>query len=405
MAKIALVSCVSSKLPRAAEAKDLYISPLFTKSRHYAEINADRWYILSAKYGLVAPERIIEPYEKTLNTMPREERKEWSRRVLAQLTNSITLSDQIIFLAGERYREDLERELISRGYSVSTPMRGLSIGKQLQWLTRHARSTTKSELEEFYRILDNLSTVLDGGRILNTCSGKNKWPERGVYILYEPGETRTRSILLPRVVRIGTHMVSCGSKATLWNRLRTHRGHENGIGNHRASVFRRHIGEAILNREQGKLSVPTWGKGQSATREVQEAEADLERIVSEYIGRMTVLWLDIADPAGPDSDRAFIERNAIALLASVGRKAYPPSSTWLGNFSPTSAITSTGLWNVDHTDYRYDNRFLSIFASYVDITAGRRPRLDGPLAPRDWFLADKGRIGRGQMFLFSDEEG
>lgn len=404
MTKIALVSCVSSKLPCAAAARDLYTSPLFAKSRQYAETHADKWYILSAKYGLVVPERIIEPYEKTLNTMPKEERKAWSHKVLVQLTHSTSPSDQIIFLAGERYREDLEHELINRGYSVSTPMRGLSIGRQLQWLTQHAQSAPTSALDDFYELLDNLSTVLDGGRVLNACSGQDTWPERGVYILFEPGEIRTPTDLRLRVVRVGTHMVSRGSKATLWNRLRTHRGHKNGTGNHRASVFRRHIGEAILRRDRGKLSVPTWGKGQSATREVQEAEADLERLVSEYIGKMTILWLDIPDPAGPDSDRAFIERNAIALLSSAGRKAHPPSATWLGNFSPTPAISSTGLWNVDHTVYKYDNRFMSVFASYIEITAGRRSRFAGPLAPKDWFLADKGQIGRGQMFLFTDEE-
>src|SRR5690606_13413659 len=55
---IALVSCVSSKEPHAAPARDLYTSALFRKARAYAERNADAWYILSAKYGLVDPNRV-----------------------------------------------------------------------------------------------------------------------------------------------------------------------------------------------------------------------------------------------------------------------------------------------------------------------------------------------------------
>jgi hypothetical protein len=40
------------------------------------------WFILSAKYGLVDPGQVIEPYEMTLNRMGRRERQAWAERVL-----------------------------------------------------------------------------------------------------------------------------------------------------------------------------------------------------------------------------------------------------------------------------------------------------------------------------------
>ncbi len=368
--------------------------------------NFDRWFILSAKYRLVDPETYIDPYGKTLNKMYARERAEWANKVYEQLVQKTSPDDEITFLAGERYRERLEVLLQQRGNKVFVPMRGMSIGRQLQWLSQqNERQADEQALNSFYSMLMQLEAQLGGARILGECSGKKAWPERGVYFIYEPGEFRGSDCAKNRVTRVGTHMVSQGSKASLWNRLRTHRGHANGKGNHRASVFRRHVGEAIMQKEGGRISSPSWGLKQSAPREIVNQESELEREVSRYIGHMSVVWLEVPDESGPWSDRAFLERNAVALLSKKGRKADPPSTGWLGRHSPTEAIRKSGLWNVDFVAYRYDHRFLDVFAAYVDITTNKRSRPSEYLAPKDWYLADKGMIGRGQLFLFDLEEG
>jgi hypothetical protein len=69
MPTIALVACVSKKNTTPMPARDLYISAWFRKASMYAARVADRWYILSAKYGLVAPDTMIKPYDETLNKM------------------------------------------------------------------------------------------------------------------------------------------------------------------------------------------------------------------------------------------------------------------------------------------------------------------------------------------------
>jgi hypothetical protein len=43
---------------------------------------------------------------------------------------------EVILLAGSRYREGVDLFLRQHGFSVSIPMEGLGIGKQLQWLNR-----------------------------------------------------------------------------------------------------------------------------------------------------------------------------------------------------------------------------------------------------------------------------
>ena len=132
--RIALVSCVKSKRGSASAARDLYVSPLFQLMRAYAEANADRWYILSAEYGLVRPDQTLEPYERTLNRMGSADREAWAARVRRQLDEVLPNQAHVIVLAGTRYRENLIPYLRARGCEVSIPLEGLSFGRQLQRL-------------------------------------------------------------------------------------------------------------------------------------------------------------------------------------------------------------------------------------------------------------------------------
>jgi hypothetical protein len=132
--RVALVSCVKSKRPTAAPACDLYTSALFTKMRDYAKTNADTWYILSAEHGLLSPDQIVAPYEKTLNKMRVQERWNWARKVQNQLLQVLPKGAEVIVLAGQRYRENLVPFLEENGFSVRIPLEGLSFGRQLQRL-------------------------------------------------------------------------------------------------------------------------------------------------------------------------------------------------------------------------------------------------------------------------------
>src|SRR5262249_53997168 len=88
-----------------------------------------------AEHGLVAPEQVVAPYEKTLNTMPVGERRRWASKVIARLHEVMPSLSRVVFLAGQRYREFLVSHLESRGDAVAVPMEGLQIGEQLRWLS------------------------------------------------------------------------------------------------------------------------------------------------------------------------------------------------------------------------------------------------------------------------------
>jgi hypothetical protein len=131
---VVLVSCVKSKRDRPCRAEDMYVSALFLKMIAYARaLKPARIFILSAKYGLLSPNDLIEPYEMTLKTMKVAVRKEWAQSVLAMLRRDCDFdTDRFVFLAGMPYRQYLEPHLRHH----TAPMKGLAFGKQLQWLDR-----------------------------------------------------------------------------------------------------------------------------------------------------------------------------------------------------------------------------------------------------------------------------
>jgi cytoplasmic iron level regulating protein YaaA (DUF328/UPF0246 family) len=133
---VAFVACVGKKNSTPMPARDLYTSAWFRKASAYATRTAGEWYILSAKYGLVSPDEVIKPYDETLNRMPAAARRAWAKRVMDDLTQRLEPGDEVIILAGQRYRADLLDPLRQMGCTVQIPMQGLRIGEQLAWLNR-----------------------------------------------------------------------------------------------------------------------------------------------------------------------------------------------------------------------------------------------------------------------------
>jgi hypothetical protein len=134
---------VSAKRPTPSKAKELYVSDWFKKARRYVEQSGDPWFILSAEHGLLDPDAVISPYERTLNRMGVRDRRAWAAKVIEQMERSLPRSDRIVVLAGERYREGLMDYLRGRTRSVLIPLEGLKIGEQLRWLGTH--SPTKDQ--------------------------------------------------------------------------------------------------------------------------------------------------------------------------------------------------------------------------------------------------------------------
>ena len=84
---------------------------------------------------------------------------------------------------------------------------------------------------------------------------------------------------------------------------------------------------------------------------------------------MPFLWINVHDPPSPDSQRAYIERNAIALLSGYATQtADKPSQRWLGHHSDRERVRLSGLWNNNHVDEQYEPSFLAVMERCIEST-------------------------------------
>jgi hypothetical protein len=135
-APVFLIACSKAKADRSCRARDLYRGDLFRKSVAYAEAEGARWYILSARYGLLHPDAFADPYELTLAELTQLERLQWGERVAHKLPTA-----PLVFLAGKLYREAVlaSPHMNHTRASCTAPLAGLGIGQQKRRLLELVR--------------------------------------------------------------------------------------------------------------------------------------------------------------------------------------------------------------------------------------------------------------------------
>lgn len=140
--RIALVACSAQKASKPTAARDLYTSPLFRAARAYAEATCARWYILSAKYGLLEPLTLVDPYDQMLTAA---RASSWGLKVGAALDRAVPYATEadaeLVVLAGALYADSIHTPLNARGgareFYWSEPLRGLGVGERLHWLQQN----------------------------------------------------------------------------------------------------------------------------------------------------------------------------------------------------------------------------------------------------------------------------
>jgi hypothetical protein len=141
MRRVGLVGCVKKKRDVPMRASELYVSSLFTGRRKYVARTCDRWFVLSAKHGVLEPEEIVAPYDVSLTTMSAAARRGWSAQVLDDLQRRLggLGSHTFEIHAGAAYRDfGLLDGLLRTGARVEVPAAGLSQGQQLAFYKRAA---------------------------------------------------------------------------------------------------------------------------------------------------------------------------------------------------------------------------------------------------------------------------
>ena len=358
---VILLSCSAGKAGNPLPAAELYQGTLFKASLAWAQQRKpDAIYILSAKHHLVEPDRVLQPYDLTLNDMPIAELRRWAGAVLEQLKSATDIErDRFIILAGDKYR----RFLIPHLGNVETPLEGMRIGEQVQFLQRQVQAVDSAheaapaacaELHQHLAALPRYRFPFDATEL----------PKNGIYILFESGEHAHGT---DRIVRIGTHR----GQDQLPARLKEHFLTENKD----RSIVRKNIGRALLNREQSPLA-EQWeiDLTSRAAREQHGSEIDraaleeIEHQVSAYM-RSNLSFSVIKVPE--KSTRLRLEAG---LISTVNRCAdCSPSKTWLGKFSTKPQIARSGLWLIQGLDAE-----LLTQSEWNAIRQSRRPDLASP---------------------------
>ncbi|SFQ05112.1 DUF6884 domain-containing protein [Caldicoprobacter faecalis] len=328
MARIALISCTSAKKAYKCPARELYSeSPRFRLAYAFAKLVADKIFVLSAKYGLVSGNMMLEPYDETLNDKSVGEQQAWGEKVIKELGKVSDLEhDEFIILAGENYYKIL---LPNLNY-FWIPLKGKKLGEWIPELERLIALEEEQDKAVAIHMLFNSLPRLDWTMI-------DQIPySNGIYVMFEKGESYKG---MDRIVRVGTHR----GRGRLKTRLRDHFLKEDADG----SILRKNIGRAFLNAARDPY-LKVWEIDMHISENVRKYghlvnkhfETELERKITGYL-RENVTFITF--PVEDEAERLRLEEGIIATLNRSSD--FRPSNSWLGLSSPVTEIAQSGLWN------------------------------------------------------------
>lgn len=135
-----LVGCAAAKLAAAAAAADLYSpSRLFRATRALARRSAAGWGVLSARYHLLRPDQVVEPYDLRITQLRGPARDAWGVLVREELLQRWPEARRLVVLAGADYVRALERAL-GWEWEVEAPLAGLGVGSRYAQLVAWQRA-------------------------------------------------------------------------------------------------------------------------------------------------------------------------------------------------------------------------------------------------------------------------
>ncbi len=181
-------------------------------------------------------------------------------------------------------------------------------------------------------------------------------PRNAVYFFYEKGECCGHQGAKLRIVRVGTHRDGNFQSRIAEHFLLNERKMaftEDQPAPHDRSIFRKHIGRALLNKT-GDPYLSVWEidftkrETRDAKRHLRDIskEAEIEREVTQILRQeFSFRFIEIADQTQRMGSQG-LERALIGTLASCPQCS--PSDGWLGCYSPKVQIRESGLWLIHY---------------------------------------------------------
>lgn len=127
-ASVILIAGGKAQLSEPAAARDLYVSPLFTRRRARAEASGVPWFVVSGRWGLLEPGDLLAPYSFSLAQQPVSYQRAWGRFVAEQLhlACSVGRGDVVEIYTGAAYAAALTAPIEYLGARVRRATVGAS---------------------------------------------------------------------------------------------------------------------------------------------------------------------------------------------------------------------------------------------------------------------------------------
>lgn len=132
MSRLAIINCKAKKQKYKCAAEEMYdISFQFRHQVNFIKEYYDDYLILSSKYGLISPNKIIEPYEttlakgarlKTVNRLEGEQLKKWIEKVKKQFDWLKDNYDQIDLHISNAYLDPIKDILGNKITHIKQPV-------------------------------------------------------------------------------------------------------------------------------------------------------------------------------------------------------------------------------------------------------------------------------------------
>ncbi len=324
---VALLSCTKEKLNKRCSVIDMYsVCKEFKAAYSYANLTADKVFVLSSKYGLLECDDIIDPDDGTISQKPPYEKRLWAANVIDKLARLCSPEeDEFLIFAERQYFEYLTGELRNTRF----PLEGVPDDLK----SRHLSKMEKEE--KIYTSSENAHKLFDEAQVYTWDRIDDIPYSNGVYVMFEKNE---QYLGYKRITRVGTHR----GDGNLKNRLETHFIREDKNW----SIFRKNIGRAILNKENDPY-LKIWDMD-TGTPEARSRYADfIDEIKENGIEKRISMFLQhhvsfACIEVESWFDRLRIEEGLIATLNQD--PGFGPSANWFGKFSPEYEIRNSGLW-------------------------------------------------------------
>lgn len=149
---VAIITCGLKKKKVAAPAQDFYTGTSFRVYCTYVSENFKNWVILSAKYGMVLPSQVLEPYDTYIKDLSAEDKRILMNRFICSLKDTFPKAGKFIFFVSDAYKKAILEVISGYNISVEFPFEGLRFGQKLQFMrTGNSSILNLEELADFFR--------------------------------------------------------------------------------------------------------------------------------------------------------------------------------------------------------------------------------------------------------------